>query len=158
LWSRAVLLFVQSNETGVCPICGEPLFLRGWRLRGLIEADGEKRALFIRRLRCSGCGRIHHELPDCVVPYKRHCAETIEEIAGGITGGTPCEERTLRRITAWWSVMAPYFLSVLKALAEKYRTPYPAAPAFREIVRAAVNSNHWTFPNSICTRSACMSG
>lgn len=44
------------------------------------QADGDSRTLLIRRLRCGDCGRVHHELPDIVVPYKRYDSETIEEI------------------------------------------------------------------------------
>ncbi|WP_307545897.1 DUF6431 domain-containing protein [Paenibacillus sp. V4I5] len=31
--------------------------------------------LVIRRLHCSQCLKIHHELPDCIVPYKRYESE-----------------------------------------------------------------------------------
>ena len=34
--------------------------------------------LSIRRLRCADCKRIHHELPDILVPYKHHVRESIE--------------------------------------------------------------------------------
>ena len=111
----------------------------------------------IRRLLCCGCGRIHHELPDCVVPYKRHRAEAIEEMIAD-PEDAPFETSTIRRITAWWRGVLPYFLNVLKSLAEKYRTSFQTPPAFREIIRAAANSNSWTFANRICTRSVWVSG
>ena len=131
--------------------------MRCWRSRVLIGGD-EKRVLMIRRLVCSGCARIHHELPGCVVPYKRHCAETIEAIITGHPEEPPCDERTIRRIAAWWSVMLPYFLNVLKSLAEKYKITFSAPPALREIVRAVVGVHGWTFVNSICTRSVVLTG
>jgi hypothetical protein len=112
----------------------------------------------IRRLMCSGCDRIHHELPDCIVPYKRHCAETIEAIIHGEPENVPCEERTIRQILTWWSVMLPYLLNILKSLAGKYKISCHTSPAFKEMVRAAVNSNNWTFANLICTRSVWVSG
>jgi hypothetical protein len=157
LAKQTVFLFVQSFETACCPVCGEPLTLRGHCPRGVIGADGKRILLIIRRLLCPRCGRLHHELPDCVVPYKRHCAETFDSIISGKPESAPCEERTLWRILAWWRVVGQYFLRVLKALCEKYGTTYPAAPAFKETVRAAANSNNWIFARSICTRSACMS-
>jgi len=132
--------------------------MRGLRARVLIGSDGQKRVLIIRRLKCSSCGRIHHELPDCVVPYKRHCAQTIEAVAAGHPEETPCDERTIRRLSAWWGVVGVYFLHVLKALAEKYKMKFSSPPTFRQILRAAVNSNSFTFANLICTRSACLSG
>jgi hypothetical protein len=64
----------------VCPVYGEILFVIGVRKRKLINAEIDKQTLVIRRLRCKECRVIHHELPDIVVPYKRHCAETIERI------------------------------------------------------------------------------
>jgi hypothetical protein len=92
------------------------------------------------------------------VPYKRYCAEAIEAVAAGHPEETPCQERTARRIRAWWRAVLPYFLNVLKSLAEKYKILFHTPPAFREIIRAAANSNSWTFANLICTRSACLSG
>ena len=76
-------LFVQACETSYCPICGETLLERGRRLRGMIDSNGDKTALYIRRLCCHKCNRLHHELPDCLVPYKRHCAQTIEAVING---------------------------------------------------------------------------
>lgn len=149
---------MRSNCSTNGGIFSEPLFMRSWRSRSLIDSDGEKSNLMIRRLMCSGCDRTHHELPDCVVPYKRHCAETIEAIINGKPEKTPCEERTIRRILTWWSVMLPYLLNILKSLACKYKISCHASPAFKEMVRAAVNSNGWTFANLICTCSVCVSG
>ena len=157
LKSRVVFLFVKAAGTSDCPVCGVALEMRGRRPRVYYDGGGQKRVLVIRRLKCCGCGRIHHELPDCVVPYKRHCAETIEGITADRTESTPCDERTKRRISAWWRVVLPYFLNILKSLAEKYKMTFSAPPAFCEIIRAAANSNHWTFPYSICTRSASLS-
>ena len=144
----------MANSTSVCPVCGGALLMRGRRPRAFLDSDGDRRVLMIRRLRCSGCGRIHHELPDCIVPYKRHCAETIEAVVTDCPESVPCNGRTIRRILVWWQVMLPYFLNLLKSLAEKYKMSFCTPPAFREIVRAVVNSNGWTSPHLICTRSA----
>ena len=38
----------------------------------------------IRRFRCSGCGRYHNELPDCLVPYKHYEAEAISGVIDGV--------------------------------------------------------------------------
>jgi len=121
----------------------------------MTDEDGGAKTLMIRRLVCHKCNQIHHELPDCVVPYKRHCAGTIEKIIIGDIN-VPCESRTIRRILAWWHIVLPYFLSILEALAEKYKIGI--TPAFRKIVRAVVNSNCWIFKNSFCTRSAVNTG
>ena len=44
----------------------------------MYREDGSTATLIIRRLRCRKCGRIHHELPDSIVPYKRYDADAIE--------------------------------------------------------------------------------
>ncbi|WP_242966792.1 DUF6431 domain-containing protein [Desulfosporosinus sp. FKA] len=31
-------------------------------------------------MRCVNCRRIHHELPDCLVPYKRYESTCIESV------------------------------------------------------------------------------
>jgi hypothetical protein len=118
----------------------------------MTDSTGEKIKLSIRRLKCVKCRRIHHELPDCVVPYKRHCAETIEEIIKG-NEEIPCESRTIRRIRLWWKIVSSYFKNIIKSLAEKYEVRFQPAPDFREIIRAAVNSNNWISAGEICTRS-----
>jgi len=107
-----------------------------------------KKILIIRRLRCEDCKRIHHELPDCIVPYKRICAETIESITNG-SDEAPCENRFISRILAWWLAVKAYFLNILKALAQKHGAFYQEPPAFKEIIRAVVNSNNWFFAKSI---------
>ena len=143
--------YVISLEASCCPICGKALILRGYRQRKLIDSiDGneQKIILVIRRLRCGECNRIHHELPDRIVPYKRHCAETIEKITTG-SDEAVCENRFASRILAWWSAVRPYFLNILKSLAQKHGTFYEDPPAFKGIVRAAVNSNNWVFAHSI---------
>ena len=137
-----------SNETHCCSVCSAELFLRGLRSRTLTDSSGDKIKLIIRRLQCSGCSRIHHELPDCIVPYKRHCAETIESIINNSVT-IPCENRTIRRISAWWRVVNPYFMNILKSITEKHKIKFQAAPSFREIVRAAAGSCNWIFQNSV---------
>ena len=42
----------------------------------------------VRRLRCLDCKKISHELPDMVVPYKRHESDII---ACELTADVPAE-------------------------------------------------------------------
>ena len=149
---QGVFLFVMSYETSICPDCGGVLSVRGRRARMLIDSAGTKVIYQIRRLYCALCRHLHHELPDCIVPYKRHCAETIEK---AINRGhdAPIDDRALRRFRIWWGIVSPYFLNILKSLALKYRITFDPMPAFKEIVRAAVNSGNWIFAHAICTRS-----
>ncbi|WP_391563866.1 DUF6431 domain-containing protein [Paenibacillus cremeus] len=40
---------------------------------------GRARMLVICRLRCTYCRKIHHELPSCIVPYKRYDSACVEQ-------------------------------------------------------------------------------
>ena len=142
-------LHIISNELSICPICGGNLSVIGTRSRMVIDSGGTTLSITIRRLRCEGCGKIHHELPDMIVPYKRHCFETIEKIIIGSTDGIICEERTIGRVKAWWTACALYFHGIVAILREKYGV-YISLGAPKEIIRAAVNSSLWPH-----TRSAC---
>jgi hypothetical protein len=144
--------YVRSEETINCPICGGKLNVIGSRSRMILGSVGTPMTIIIRRLRCKECGKIHHELPDIVVPYKRYGAETIEKIIGGETRGVAIEESTLRRVRHWWRSCHLYFVSVLASLEWKYGVEFEKS-APRDIVRAIVNSNLW-----VHTRSAFSPG
>ena len=144
---------VRSCEVNVCPICGHAVFVIGTRKRKCIKEDGERLMLIIRRLRCKDCRIIHHELPDILIPYKRHCADTVEKVISGNDGDVCCESRTINRIKIWWAACRLYFESVLASLREKYGDVFSPVLAPREIVRAVANANLWAH-----TRSACLSG
>ena len=114
----------------------------------------------IRRLRCRHCGRIHHELPDMVVPYKHHSAEVIEEILAEKEEETyPCETSTALRLRCWFSLLREYFERALRAIRYIHRQDevicqelsalIPLTPAslaagwLKSIVRILVNSGFW---------------
>ena len=153
---------MRSGETSYCPVCDEALMQRSWRTRMLIDTFGKKVVCQIRRLRCAKCERIHHELPDCMVPYKRHCADTFEKISLEGLGDLrnqdlPCENRTILRLRLWLGTVLPYFMNILKTLSAKFGVPHNPTPTFKEIVRAAVNSSNWIFVAKPCTRSDILS-
>ena len=154
---QGVFIIVMSYEKSICPDCGGALSERGRRARMLIDSAGTKVVYQIRRLYCAKCRRLHHELPDCIVPFKRHCAETIEK-AINTEPDAPLDDRGYRRFKRWWRVVLPYFLNIIKSLTEKYRVIFTPVPAFKVIVRAIVNSGSWIFAHAICTRSESMSG
>ena len=144
---------MRSSEESVCSVCGGKLEVIGSRKRKVIDSGGVVRTLVIRRLRCKGCGVVHHELPDMVVPYKRHCTKTIEKIIRGRVRGVLCEGSTIRKIRAWWIACRLYFESVMVSLAEKHGMAFSERPAPKEIVRAVANAHLW-----VHTRSAFLSG
>ncbi|MEW6541058.1 MAG: DUF6431 domain-containing protein [Bacillota bacterium] len=78
------VFFVRSAEQIPCPCCSGRLKAIGSRKRSCIDSLGDKIILVIRRLRCVACRRIHHELPDLLVPYRRHIRESIEAAVGGV--------------------------------------------------------------------------
>jgi transposase len=138
---------IVSQETSKCPMCSGKLIVIGTRSRMVIDSGGTTLSITIRRLRCKECGKIHHELPDLVIPFKRHCADTIEKIIADNVEGIDCEEGTIRRVKAWWRASLPYFKGALRSLSEKYGDSFfMGAP--KEIVRAVVNSHLWPHTRS----------
>jgi hypothetical protein len=145
------IIHIISEEETACPICVGILVVIGSRRRGQQDSAGNKVTLIIRRLRCLTCRKIHHELPDRVIPYKRYCAETIEKIISGDVDDVCCDFVTENRIRAWWDGVYTYFQGVLASLRVKYAAAFSSCPTLREIVRAVVNANYW-----VHTRSASM--
>ena len=146
----------------------------GSRRRKLWESSGEQRSLVIRRLRCVTCRKIHHELPDCIVPYKRYesaCVENVvasepEEIVAA------ADHSTLYRWRNWFRSQATHWMGCLESIAIRFKLDVAeelsepsqaahhrfgrfvgdAAGWLARVVRSVANSNFW-----IHTRSACLS-
>ena len=78
-----MIFFVESSAISYCPVCGEPLSYRDSCIRIMRLEGGRKRRFLIRRLKCSSCGRLHRELPDCLVPYKHYASEVISGVLDG---------------------------------------------------------------------------
>ncbi|HHY65869.1 MAG TPA: hypothetical protein GX517_01490 [Alicyclobacillus sp.] len=98
----------------------------GSRRRGCVRSSGEKIQLIIRRLRCGRCRRIHHELPDILVPYKRHEALSIEAaVSEPPAEPVGVEESTLRRWRHRFAIWAPYAVGCLNALAQSVHDALP---------------------------------
>ena len=148
-------------------------------MRGCVQPDGEKLLLSLRRLQCTNeaCGRIHHELPDCLVPYKRHASASIESActpgAEAADTGISAENSTLSRWKRWAETFAQYWGSCLRAISSRMDmnpgTKLEASSAsplqrlfqhlghqpgwLAEIVRTLVNAGLW-----VQTRSALVAG
>jgi len=129
--------------------------------------------LIIRRLSCVECHKIHHELPDILVPYKRHGRESIEAVLTEDTELTvSADESTIRSWRMWFQEMYYYFLGCLLSITIRYdretaegvsslpesklqRIWYYVGDApgwLARLVRPIANSNLW-----LHTRSAFMS-
>ena len=144
-------IYIISEEESACPICFGAFFVIGIRDRRTIDSSGFKEILVIRRLRCYDCRKIHHELPDMVVPYKRHCTETIENVVAGEVVDICCDFVTEYRIRSWWVSMLSYFEKALTSLRIKYGVIFPHNPTPREIVRALTNTNLWIHTRTAMT-------
>ena len=92
----------------------------GSRPRKYLQEDASQVILIIRRLRCLECNKIHHELPDILVPYKRYKSECIETVVAE-DNNTPlaiaCDESTLHRWKKWFKSLCGYFAGCLQSIA-----------------------------------------
>ena len=116
--------------------------------------------LVIRRLKCKRCEKIHHELPDILVPYKRHCAETVEQIVNEKTEEVSCEDSTIRKIKQWFNDKEQYFTGCLVSVAARHGAALSAGATsllrkmrecsgwLKRLVRIVVNSNLWVHTRS----------
>ena len=85
-----------------CPHCQGELQPYDRRNRKYKDEQGDWTILVIRRLRCRNpqCRRIHAELPDILVPYKRYGVCIIQAVLTGNALAAPAEESTRWR----WNV------------------------------------------------------
>jgi Domain of unknown function (DUF6431) len=81
----------------------------------------------IRRMQCKECERIHHELPDIIVPYKRYEAASIEQVVTEPNPAVAVDESTLRRLRNWFKIWSAYAVGCLSALANRYNLPVKAS-------------------------------
>lgn len=96
------LFYIRCKEKMLCPCCRCTLKVIGSRKRKYINSLGEKITLIIRRLKCTNCKKIHHELPDILVPYKHYDSECIENVITGLHKNTvAAEDSTIYRWKKW---------------------------------------------------------
>lgn len=104
--------YVRGGGQSRCPCCGGELHVIGSRPRTVCQTDGSSISLIIRRFRCRECRKIHHELPDMLIPYKRHSSECI---AGILTASYyPCETSTVMRLRIWFGILKQAVLELLQ--------------------------------------------
>ncbi|NLI91776.1 MAG: hypothetical protein GX434_06080 [Peptococcaceae bacterium] len=157
-----------------CPCCGNDLKVIGSRKRKSKTPDGQTKILIIRRLRCLSCSRIHHELPDGLVPYKRYASADIEHVLTEAQSplNLAADDATLYRLKRWFNGILPYLIGCLRSIAIRLgQDPVkePSVPTLSvhqriglyvgsepgwlsRIVRPVVNANLW-----VHTRSAFLS-
>jgi hypothetical protein len=145
---------IKTTEKSVCTICAGNLIVIGIRRRCVITAEDEKKIYRIRRLRCvESCGKIHHELPDSIIPYKRYSAETIEKIEENRVAGLSIESATIVKLMKFIKRIRTLYQNAVSGLKEKYRDlEFPESPLLRKLVRILVNGNLWAHTRSAYVR------
>lgn len=153
-------LRVKSEEKSICPIClNEVLKVIGSRNRRALNSKGENLIIVIRRLRCSTCKKIHHELPDILVPYKRYLSSCIEAVVEGQGDGISCENSSIYRFKRWFKVMAAHIKGSLASIAARENSVIETGEGttlkaitlyvgerpgwLARAVRIVVNTNNW---------------
>jgi hypothetical protein len=156
---------IRCREQSICPVCCSPVLkVIGSRDRKVLNSCGTRIVLVIRRLRCSSCKRIHHELPDCIVPYKRYSSESIEAILDDTEDTVSCEESTIYRIRKWFGDFSGYLAGCLGAFAARWDSNVIAVQSsvmhrikafvgeearwLARTVRPVVNTNNWVHTRS----------
>lgn len=150
-------------ESTPCPCCAQPLEVVGSRKRGWRKSSGERVQLVIRRLYCKTEKKIHHELPDILIPYKRYGADCIESvIIDHKKAPVAVEESTIHRWRSWFFSWVTYALGCLQYISLRFqlhvkemsnptrsilqsvgRYVGETAGWLKRIVRPIANSNLW---------------
>jgi len=127
--------------------------------------------LIVRRLQCINCKKIHHELPDILVPYKRYESSCIETVIDNVDNiDVAADDSTIYRWKSWFYCLLDYLVNCIQAiLAQHKNDPLclsktelilleklkcytdDAVGWLARIVKPIVNSNLW-----VQTRSALM--
>ena len=102
----------------------------------------------LRRLRCQNCLKLHLELPDVLVPYKRYEAKVVETVIAGGPVQVPNDERTIGKIRRWYKAIKAQLAGVWNwCVLHGFASP-KQEPKLADLVRATVNSGFWSYhPN-----------
>jgi hypothetical protein len=110
-----MVYWVIRLESVKCPVCSGVLSCESRRTRKLIAITGVK-ILMICRLWCDKCKKIHHELPECIIPYKRHAGKDIEVALASEPIGSCAENSTIVRWRKWFEYNAVNWLGKIASL------------------------------------------
>ena len=91
------IFVISGTEPLSCPICGGTLAAYDRKTRKVHTRSSGKIVLLLRRLRCTQCEKLHTELPDFLVPYKRYSRKSIEDVLSGSRTGAPDDDDQLSR-------------------------------------------------------------
>ncbi|WP_286132263.1 DUF6431 domain-containing protein [Bacillus sp. FJAT-27251] len=134
------------------PCCGKDMLVRGTKNRKAKDHTGQSKTYNIRRLQCTHCHTIHHELPDLLIPYKRYEAECIESFLTNPSNHTvPADESTLSRWLGWFHEFVDYWVGCLTSIMVRTNqgnipldfTSKGSGTALQRIGRLAGDANGW---------------
>lgn len=92
-------LVIKTKEGNVCPDCGSKLKVRDSKKRIVRDISGEEYLFSLRRFICVECGKVHTEIPDCIVPHKRYFKDAIEAAVDGKCDYYIMDDSTIYRWT-----------------------------------------------------------
>ena len=110
-------MIIKAKEICNCPLCGGNLRVRDSKKRCVINQAGDIDMYRLRRLKCKNCGKLHTEIPDCIVPYKHYAAEVVESELLELRNDCPADDSTSWR----WK----FFFASLAVIANKYNLLIP---------------------------------
>jgi len=136
---------VTGKSESFCPICGGKLKYRDRRKRYARDTEGHRLVYSLRRLRCQekSCGKLHTELPDVLIPYKRYTRETFEAVAEFGKPDIPEEERTHRKMRTWIRYFQNHFDEIHTWILIRLRLPPRLFYNLRDMVMLIVRGGHW---------------
>jgi len=143
------VFFVRNVEKRPCPCCMGVLEVIGSRQRVWYKSCGKRDKLMIRRLYCEQCQRIHHELPDILVPYRRYDAESIEGVVSEpARKDVAADESTLFRWRSWFHVWAWHAVGCLHSISLQFNLPVESSSklprsAFQSLGRYVGDGTGW---------------
>lgn len=133
---------MTGTETLCCPICQGLLKHYDRRIRKAIGSE-EVKQYSLRRLRCQTCGKLHLELPDFLLPYKRYEAKVIVAVIHGEAAQAPNETRTIQKIRSWYKQIISALTGIWHRVVSSGFASPKKEPDLYLLVRAAVNSGFW---------------
>ena len=128
--SARVIFLVTGEADLSCPCCGGALKYRDRRQRKALNESGDWVIYRLRRLRCQGCGKLHTELPDFLLPYKRYCRTVFEEVLSGKKPDIPLESRTHGKFRAWYRRLQAAFSSWKARMTQRGELHFPQTQPF----------------------------
>ena len=99
-----------------CPICSGSTKVRDSKERHALLQDGSRKSYMLRRLICTSCGKLHTELPSCMLPFKHYEASVIETTIDHSRIDCPADDSTISRWVATFKRTGSQMEGALRAL------------------------------------------